>query len=86
MGAGWATFTGAVGDNREHAHHALQLVVGETADVAVWIRGRGEVQAPAVLLDADVVHRVHPGPGGQLLMAAALLKAWNAPALVSGSA
>jgi hypothetical protein len=27
--------------------------------------------------------RVHPGPGGQLLMAAALLKAWKAPALVS---
>lgn len=27
--------------------------------------------------------RVHPGPGGQLLMAAALLKAWNAPGLVS---
>jgi len=27
--------------------------------------------------------RVHPGPGGQLLMAAALLKAWHAPAVVS---
>jgi lysophospholipase L1-like esterase len=27
--------------------------------------------------------RVHPGPGGHLLMAAALLKSWNAPALVS---
>ncbi len=27
--------------------------------------------------------RVHPGPGGQLLMAEALLKAWNAVALVS---
>ena len=27
--------------------------------------------------------RIHPAPAGQLLMAAALLKAWNAPALVS---
>lgn len=27
--------------------------------------------------------RVHPGPGGQILMAAALLKAWNAPSVVS---
>lgn len=27
--------------------------------------------------------RVHPGPGGHLLMAAELLKAWQAPALVS---
>lgn len=68
MGAGWATFAGAVGDNREHAHHALQLVVGETADVAVWIRGRGDVQAPAVLLDADVVHRLHPGPARLLYL------------------
>jgi lysophospholipase L1-like esterase len=31
-------------------------------------------------LNAD---RVHPGPSGQLLMAAALLKAWNAPSQVS---
>lgn len=62
MGAGWATFAGSVGDNREHAHHALQLVVAETGDIAVWIRGRGEVRAPAILLAADVVHRLHPGP------------------------
>ena len=27
--------------------------------------------------------RVHPGPAGQLLMAEALLKAWNAPAIVT---
>jgi hypothetical protein len=27
--------------------------------------------------------RVHPGPGGHLLMAEALLKAWNAPSLVT---
>ena len=30
--------------------------------------------------------RVNPGPGGQLVMAAALLKAWNAPALVTAVA
>jgi lysophospholipase L1-like esterase len=35
------------------------------------------------LLNKD---RIHPGPGGQLLMAYALLKAWNAPALVSSVA
>jgi lysophospholipase L1-like esterase len=35
-------------------------------------------KAPDLIKD-----RVHPGPGGHLLMAAALLKAWNAPALVS---
>ncbi len=42
----------------------------------------------AVELDKEnapklIEDRVHPGPGGQLIMAAALLKAWNAPALVS---
>jgi lysophospholipase L1-like esterase len=30
-----------------------------------------------------IADRVHPGPAGQLLMAAALLKAWNAPSLVT---
>ncbi|MEP6757264.1 MAG: SGNH/GDSL hydrolase family protein [Chthonomonadales bacterium] len=30
-----------------------------------------------------VADRVHPGPGGHLLMAEALLKAWKAPSLVS---
>ena len=39
-------------------------------------------------LDADLAQkivpdRVHPGPGGHLLMAEALLKAWHAPATVS---
>jgi lysophospholipase L1-like esterase len=39
-------------------------------------------------LDAEtakkiVPDRVHPGPGGHLLMAEALLKAWNAPATVA---
>lgn len=34
----------------------------------------------AIKLNPD---RVHPGPSGQLLMAAALLRAWKAPALVS---
>jgi lysophospholipase L1-like esterase len=37
-----------------------------------------ETKAPDLIKD-----RVHPGPGGHLLMAAALLKAWNAPAVVS---
>lgn len=30
-----------------------------------------------------IADRVHPGPGGHLLMAEALLKAWNAPAVVT---
>ncbi len=37
----------------------------------------------AELAKKIIADRVHPGPAGHLLMAAALLKAWHAPALVS---
>jgi len=37
----------------------------------------------AELAKKIIPDRVHPGPGGHLLMAAELLKSWNAPALVS---
>jgi lysophospholipase L1-like esterase len=43
-------------------------------------RAAARDKASASKLNQD---RVHPGPAGQLLMAASLLKAWNAPALVS---
>ena len=39
--------------------------------------------ADADLAQKIVPDRVHPGPGGHLLMAEALLKAWNAPATVT---
>ncbi|MDQ3813876.1 MAG: SGNH/GDSL hydrolase family protein, partial [Armatimonadota bacterium] len=37
----------------------------------------------AALAQKIIPDRVHPGPAGHLLMAEALLKAWNAPALVT---
>src|SRR5947199_1736927 len=64
--------------------------VGEREGLAV-----ADMNAPVVAAlgkasaaDADraqkiVPDRVHPGPGGHLLMAEALLKAWHAPATVS---
>src|SRR6266498_2361864 len=39
--------------------------------------------AEAELAKKIIPDRVHPGPGGHLLMAAELLKSWNAPATVS---
>ena len=39
--------------------------------------------ADAELAKKIIPDRVHPGPGGHLLMAAELLKSWHAPALVS---
>lgn len=41
------------------------------------------LQSDAALAPRIIPDRVHPGPAGHLLMAAALLKAWNAPALVT---
>ena len=40
-------------------------------------------QSDATLSQKIIPDRVHPGPAGHLLMAEALLKAWNAPATVS---
>jgi lysophospholipase L1-like esterase len=40
-------------------------------------------QADAALSQKIIPDRVHPGASGHLIMAAALLKAWNAPAVVS---
>jgi lysophospholipase L1-like esterase len=37
----------------------------------------------AELVQKIIPDRVHPGPGGHLIMAEALLKAWNAPATVA---
>jgi lysophospholipase L1-like esterase len=39
--------------------------------------------ADAALAAKIIPDRVHPGPGGHLLMAAALLRAWRAPAVVA---
>ena len=39
--------------------------------------------ADAPLSQKIIPDRVHPGPAGHLIMASALLRAWNAPALVS---
>lgn len=42
--------------------------------------------ADAVLSQKIIPDRVHPGASGHLIMAAALLRAWNAPAVVSAVA
>jgi len=51
-----------------------------TSVVAVLEKAKATDAETAKKIIAD---RVHPGPSGHLLMAEALLKAWNAPALVT---
>jgi AraC-like DNA-binding protein len=68
IGPGWASFAGDAGDNREHAHHALQLVLSPQDTVHVWIHGNGFIKASAILLAADVPHRLLPGPARLLFL------------------
>ncbi len=65
-----------------------QLAASENCDVADLntpvVAALEKARATDPTLAARIVaDRVHPGPGGQLLMAAALLKAWSAPAVVT---
>lgn len=62
IGDGWASFCGVSGDNAVHAHHALQLAVALEGDVSLWIAGIGLIAAPAVLVNADLAHRLNPCP------------------------
>ncbi len=66
----------------------LQTADLNTSVVAALEKAKVLDQTPVkpnelTLAQRIVADRVHPGPGGHLLMAEALLKAWNAPALVS---
>lgn len=60
LGAGWATFEGEIGDNRPHAHHALQLALGLDGPLHFQI-GSVDFTAPGVLIAADVTHALNPG-------------------------
>jgi lysophospholipase L1-like esterase len=62
-----ATARADVADFRESVNAGLAAVTKENPDLARQI----------------VPDRVHPGPAGHTLMGATLLRAWNAPALVS---
>jgi lysophospholipase L1-like esterase len=59
---------------------ACQVADLNTSVVAVLEKAKATDAETAKKIIAD---RVHPGPGGHLLMAEALLKAWNAPAVVA---
>lgn len=61
LGPGWARFVGNAGDNRAHRHHAVQLVIGEGAEVRASIEGAW-FEAAGLLIGTDVDHAVQPGP------------------------
>lgn len=67
LGEGWAVYAGRAGDNRRHAHHALQLAVGIGAPVRAVLAGAGRVEAPGLLIAADVPHALASGEAVRLL-------------------
>ena len=58
------------------------IPVADTNAPLVAALNRAET-ADAKLAGRILPDRVHPGPGGHLVMAAAVLKAWNAPSTVA---
>ena len=60
--------------------HNQQVADLNTPVVAMLKKAR---ETDAKLSEKIIGDRIHPGASGQLIMAAALLKAWNAPAVVS---
>jgi lysophospholipase L1-like esterase len=62
--------------NRQH----VDLADLNSPVVAALLKAK---ETDAALAQKIIPDRVHPGPGGHLLMAAALLDAWDAPATVS---
>ena len=72
----------------KYADFVGDLAKAEGATVADLNNPVVEATRKAMTIDKDAAvelnkDRIHPGPGGQLIMAQALLKAWNAPSLVS---
>ncbi|MGH8050882.1 MAG: helix-turn-helix transcriptional regulator [Arenimonas sp.] len=61
LDGGWAAFEGRSGDNAIHAHHALQIAVTQSAPMDIWIEGDGIISASAMLINADVPHRLSDG-------------------------
>lgn len=71
LGLGWAAFVGQTGDNRAHAHHALQIVIGFESPARIWslamsdtadMSQAGIIEAHATVVPSDLVHALLPGP------------------------
>ncbi|MGQ0701186.1 MAG: helix-turn-helix domain-containing protein [Panacagrimonas sp.] len=59
MGIGWGLFVGRAGDGATHAHHAVQVLLSESAQ-AVWTRPTGWLRVSGIVIGADVEHQLAP--------------------------
>lgn len=61
LSAGWAVFEGRVGDNRPHAHHALQLALSVDGAVVARVGESAPIKSAGLLIAADIEHALSPG-------------------------
>ena len=57
LGLGWGLFTGCAGENRPHAHHAVQIVLSETPQ-RLWTAAQGWLSCHGAVVGANVQHRL----------------------------
>ena len=57
LGMGWGLFTGCAGENRPHAHHAIQIVLSETPQ-RLWTAAQGWLSCHGAVIGANVQHRL----------------------------
>ena len=57
MGMGWGLFVGAAGENRPHAHHAVQVVLSK-APQRIWQEATGWRTCHGAIVGADVPHQL----------------------------
>ncbi|VAV95549.1 hypothetical protein MNBD_ALPHA06-2183 [hydrothermal vent metagenome] len=60
MGQGWASYLGPVGDAHAHAHHAVQVCIAKTHDIAVEIGRQSELTNRVIVIAPRVKHRLQP--------------------------
>jgi len=57
LGLGWGLFAGRAGHNQAHAHHAVQIVLSESAQ-ALWVTEADWQPCHGAILAPDVPHRL----------------------------
>lgn len=60
IGAGWAAFLGSTGDNRPHAHHALQVIAAFGPPVTLWTPLHGAQSVTLAVVPSDARHALLP--------------------------
>ncbi|MFZ5635609.1 MAG: helix-turn-helix domain-containing protein [Pseudomonadota bacterium] len=64
IGSGAAYYRGTTGDNCSHAHHLIQVIVGEGADVAITDERGVTAKSCGFFIPSGITHRIVPESDG----------------------